>query len=85
MINQYSSSNDLSKNKSQNDGKTRSPTFQSQQLNNIGSDRENYNLENLGQQIIGMGFGGQDFSNIMFNYTGTLSHEDAPISTQGNQ
>jgi hypothetical protein len=50
-------------------------------LNNIGSDRENYNLENLGQQIIGMGFGGQDFSNIMFNYTGTLSHEDAPIST----
>ena len=88
MINQYSSSKDLSNNKSLNDGKTRSPTFQSQQLNNnnnIGSDRENYNLENLGKQIIGMGFGGQDFSNIMFSYTGTLSHEDAPISTQGNQ
>ena len=88
MINQYSSSNDLSKNnKSSYDGaKPHSPTFQSQQLNNLGSDRENYNLENLSQQILGMGFGGgQDFSNIMFNYTGTLSHEDAPISTQGNQ
>ncbi len=27
----------------------------------------------------------QDFSNVMFNYTGTLSHEEGPVSTQGNQ